>query len=167
MGKRKGPEITEPSGLQRKAETRDRRFIDQDDPNVERSRRVLRGTTKVGHENRRMVHSKKLQDLGFRFPSELFSSYGIRMLLQKLGNMRAVDIPDLLTHGLHLSLDDALVKDYHHVRDIRNRIAHGDPVSLSMKELSQKNAILRDLAYAVDRHLNKHFMLSEGAVNNS
>jgi hypothetical protein len=147
--------------LLRRSEQRERHFIGQNNLSIESHRRRLRGTIKNETLWRRFTNIRKLRDMGYRFPSELFSSYGIRMLLQKLGNLRSVDIPDLLIHGLHMSLNDTMVEDFHSVRDIRNRIAHGAPVSLSMKDLSQHNSVLREFAIAIDRHLNRHYLIAE------
>ncbi len=150
-----------PEELRRKAEKRERRFIDQENRDVEKYRQRLRATNRVSELWGRLKNIRKLQDLNYRFPSELFSSYGIRMLLQKLGNLRAVDIPDLLVNGIHMSLDQTTIDNYHEVRNIRNRIAHGESVSLSMKELSHYNTVLRQLAIAIDQHLNRHFLIAE------
>lgn len=148
--------------FQRKAKAHDRRFLN-DDPALERNKRPLRGdkASQPGRAQRQAKFTAELVATGYRFPTELFSGYGARVLIQKLGNLRAADIPDLLRHGLHMDIDDARKRRFDEVRSIRNKIAHGDRVSLSFRDVSQKNEVLRKLSFDVDRHLMAHFMISE------
>jgi hypothetical protein len=150
-----------PESFQVKAELKDTHFIENPDSTLETHKQRLRGIPKKAHEQRYEKHSKELVKAGYRFPSQLFSAYGIKMLVQKLGNMKAVDIPDLLEHGLHLKLDSSMIASFHNIREIRNRIAHGDPVSLSLGDVSRYNDVLRNMAYELDKHLNMHFMINE------
>lgn len=149
-----------PAEFQRRAEAYDRRFM-SDDADVEKLRRWIRGPVERGKEMRNIKFTKELAKIGYRFPTELFSGYGARVLIQKLGNLRAADIPDLLREGLHMEIDDDAVAKFHDVRNLRNRIAHGDAVNLTFRDVARKNDILKKLSYDLDRHLNLHFFVSE------
>lgn len=146
--------------FQRKAEQHGRRFL-LEDADTEKLKQKLRGQLKGSHVQRYRKVTRQLLERGYRFPSELFSSYGVRMLVQRLGNLKAADLPDLLRHGLGMDLDNDTVLKFHNIRNIRNRFAHGDPVELSLRDVMHHNKILRELSYEIDRHLNVHFIFPE------
>lgn len=150
-----------PDAIQRRAEQRDTVFIRNFDVNLIKMGQRLRGV----FDRRKLGSYRKartaLIEAGYRFPSELLSSYGIRMLSQKLGNLRAADIPDLLVHGLHMELDRQTIEQFHNIRDVRNKIAHGESVTLTLSQLSSHNELLRDLASQIDAHLAMYFMIHE------
>lgn len=148
--------------FQARAARRDERFMQGHSPEVESSKRKLRGKRDAAKRGQYQTHTRQLAALGYRFPSELLSSYGVKMLAQKVSNLKAADIPDLLMTGLHLPLEAATIQQYHALRNLRNAIAHGRRVELSLKEVSERNEVLRKMAYALDVHLNEHFLIIEG-----
>ena len=150
--------------FQRRAKERDAKFIAQTPVDIAKHQQRLRGPVKKAKAQRYSKHSNALVKGGYRFPTELFSAYGVRMLLQKLGNIKAVDLPDMLRDGFHLDINDSDVAAFHNMRDARNRIAHGDVISLSLKQVAEYNALLRQLAYRFDQHLNLHFLITEDFI---
>lgn len=102
-----------------------------------------------------------LKERNFTFPSELFYPLGLKYLVQKIGNLKASEIPAFLTDAFGMQLSESLVESFHAIRDIRNKIAHGQAVTLIIKDVAEYNAILRDFALAVDRHLVANFLITE------
>lgn len=105
--------------------------------------------------------SSQLKDMGYGFPSDLFSSYGANMLVQKVGNMKSVDIPKILMEGLHLEIDTSLVDDFHNVREMRNKIAHGEVVNLTIEQVTNMSKTLKNFTKAVDQHLLRYYFISQ------
>lgn len=147
--------------FQAKAAERDKMFMQAISTDAYGSKRILRGKRDKAKIAQYKASARKLAAIGYRFPSELLSSFGVKMLNQKVGNLKANDIPELLMHGLHLELDADTIQKYHEFRNIRNSLAHGRRVELSIKEVSERNEVLRKMAYALDVHLNEHFMIFE------
>ncbi|EOW9243417.1 TPA: HEPN domain-containing protein [Vibrio cholerae] len=135
--------------------------ITNDSQDIEKLRRKIRRANKVKSYQQYVSASDKLEGLGYRFPSEQFSTYGIKMLVERLSNLRSVEIPDLLSDGFSLELSEQEVSDFHGIRDIRNKIAHGEPVNLDLREVADKCLIIREIAKKVDQHLLRYFFISE------
>jgi hypothetical protein len=53
-----------------------------------------------GHEERYKKFTKLLQQQGYRFPTETFSSYGIKRLEDDLSRIKAYSIPDSVDENL-------------------------------------------------------------------
>src|SRR5579871_744556 len=102
-----------------------------------------------------------LTEHNYRFPSELFSSYGIRMLVSKAGELKAAEIPDLLTQALHFDLSTDALQRFDRYRKIRNNIAHCEPGNLSLAGAFDVSKNLRRLASHIDDHLVTHFFVME------
>ena len=145
------------------AERHDREFI-REEYDLEKLKRRVRRKREPGRVDQHEKYTRELLKLGYRFPSELFSTYGVRMLIQKVENLRAADIPDILTHGLHMPIDQSALEAYNEARETRNRIAHGTHVPLSIRDVAQKNDVLRRLSVELDRHINLYFMISEESL---
>ncbi|MHA7966706.1 HEPN domain-containing protein [Paenibacillus sp. CAU 1782] len=113
------------------------------------------------HRDRQRSSSRTLIAADFVFPSQLFSSFGIKMLIEQLGNLKSVDIPKYMKRVFNLELEEEQVKKYHTIRDLRNQIAHGNSVELDLKQVNQMNNELRQIALTIDQHLMNHFFISE------
>ncbi|RYU42123.1 hypothetical protein ERW49_18280 [Aliivibrio finisterrensis] len=135
--------------------------LENDNREIEKLRRKIRRANKVRSYQQYVSASNKLDGLGYRFPSEQFSTYGIKMLIERLSNLRSVEIPDLLSDGFSLDLTDQEISDFHGIRDIRNKIAHGDPVELDLRGVANKCLIIREIVKKVDQHLLRYFFISE------
>lgn len=145
-----------------RAESREKKLIAPTlSQEAERAKRILSAPSNPHHIQKYKKHSKKLAVEGYRFPSERFSTYGVRMLVQKLANLRPNDIPDLLRFGLHMNLDDKAVERFHSIRDTRNKLAHGENVNLSLRDVSEMNDFLRKFSNLINQHLVQHFFVSE------
>ncbi|ELY1990516.1 hypothetical protein SL034_005669 [Vibrio harveyi] len=135
--------------------------ITNDSGDIEKLRRKIRRANKVKSYQQYVSASDKLDELGYRFPSEQFSTYGIKMLVDRLSNLRSVEIPDLLSDGFSLELTEQEISEFHGIREIRNKIAHGDPVDLSLREVAEKCQKIRNIVKKVDQHLLRYFFISE------
>ena len=102
-----------------------------------------------------------LEKSSFKFPSELFYPLGLKYLSQKIGNLKASEIPTFLIDAFGMSLSEDLVEKFHAIRDIRNNIAHGQKVDLTIKDVAEYNSILRDFSLSIDRHLVDNFYITE------
>jgi hypothetical protein len=127
---------------------------------INKSKQVLRSKDKRKND-RFKRHSEFLIQNGYRFPSSLISGIGIKLLIEKLNSLKAVDIPELLKDGLHVPLTEQEIEDYQNLRGIRNNIAHGELTNFSLKKAAEMNDILRKIAYKIDKHLNEHFLINE------
>jgi len=113
------------------------------------------------HVDRKRKSTNNLVEKNFAFPTDLLSHYGVKALLDKIGNIRSVDIPKSMTEIFCLELSDNEIADFHKMRDIRNKVAHGDKVSLNVKIVFEMNTQLRNLALKFDQHLIEHFFITE------
>lgn len=106
-------------------------------------------------------YSRELEAVGYRFPSELLSSYGVRMLISKTHNLRSVDIPDILQHGLHMKLSPERLKKFDNIRRTRNDIAHGKRITVLLKDAMNDTNFLNEFGKDIDEHLTEHFFVIE------
>lgn len=146
------------------AERRANAFILSPSNETTKHKRKLQEPIKPSKIKKYEKHSKALVDLGYRFPTELLSAYGVRKLVEKINKLRAFDIPDLLQNGIHMELDDETIDLFNSIRNVRNRIAHGEKVRMSLKKVMAWNKFLSGLAAKMDRHLVEHFFVIEKHV---
>ncbi|MGK3111950.1 HEPN domain-containing protein [Candidatus Pantoea formicae] len=97
----------------------------------------------------------------FRFPSEMFSSFGVKMLSNKINSLKSVDIPDFLKEAFSFDLSDSDAMKFHDIRQLRNKIAHGDEVNLSLADITEKCKLLSAIAKEFDQHLLRNYFISE------
>jgi hypothetical protein len=125
------------------------------------SRSRLSGVFAPHKVQRYKKHTQVLQQHGYAFPSELLAAYGIRMLVSKAGELKAADIPDLLTQGLHFEFTADMLARYDKYRKIRNDIAHGKQSAHSLKEAFDVRKNLGRLASQIDEHIVANFFVME------
>ena len=143
------------------AHRRATRFVVALPPDLLKHKRKLQEPPKKGKDLKYAKHSKVLAAAGFRFPSELLSPYGVRLLAAKARKLRAADIPDVLQHGLHCPLKQAEFSRIGQIQSLRNQIAHGRAATVT---LSQAEAARRDLArfaVVIDSHATEHLLVVE------
>lgn len=107
------------------------------------------------------IATKSLEARQYVFPSELFYPLGIKFLAQKVGNLKASEIPNFIKDSFGMEVSDEIVEQFHEIRDVRNKIAHGHKIDISIKDVSTMNSLLRDFALEIDRHLMNNFFLTE------
>jgi hypothetical protein len=135
--------------------------IDSTDAVLVAARNALREPRKSGPEQRYAKRQAELMARGYRFPTDLLSSLGIATLSERVGNLKASQIPDLLRDAFHFDLSEAELASFTRLRDLRNGIAHGRTLEVDLGEAMEANGFLRDLAKRFDEHLVKHFMVLE------
>ena len=148
-----------------KSRKRGEKQILNEDQEIEFTRRKIRRPNNPGHVSMYRAASIELNKKGYRFPSDLLSSYGARMLIQKISNMNANDIPNLLIDGLHMGIDESRILEFHNIREIRNKVAHGDNVDLTIKQVTTMSKALKSLALDIDQHLLRYYFISENYLN--
>jgi RiboL-PSP-HEPN len=137
------------------------KFLARQAPDKTKLKRRLQDSDKPEWKDRYRKFSHELDKDGFRFPGELLAAYGVRNLVVKMKNLKAVQIPDVLVEALRVDLPKTEIEKYHEVREIRNAIAHGDPVTLTMRQAVEMTAALRGLAIKIASHTAENFFLIE------
>ena len=148
----------------KKANSRARQQIMRDSNEIESARRKLRRGNNPAYYQRYRGASEKLESMGYRFPTDLFTGYGAKMLLSKVANMSANDIPGVLLDGLHLDLSAVEVLEFHNVREARNKVAHGENVEFSIGQVTAMSKHLRSIALKLDQHLLRYYFILEDYV---
>jgi hypothetical protein len=105
--------------------------------------------------------SIELKKEGYVFPSRLFFNIGASAFVQQLGNLKSVRIPEFIEASFGYSWTDDQKSKFHEIRDIRNRIAHGKRVSLSLERVAGYNSFFREMALNIDKHLVDLFFICE------
>lgn len=128
------------------------------DAEATKSKRKLQEYYKKKNSQRYSSHGKKLNNTGYRFPSTLLSTYGLKQLFSLIEDekIRAVEIPNMLQDALHLELNEETETNvFHKHRDVRNRIAHGtaSPTDFSLSKAVKANDFLRNFALKIDHHV--------------
>lgn len=106
-------------------------------------------------------YSRKLNDISYRFPSELLSSFGVKMLIERVNDLKAKDIPLILKDGFNFDLDPQMERSFISFKDKRNNIAHGNPTEVTLKDVKDMYHKLKKLAFEIDEHLMNHFFILE------
>jgi hypothetical protein len=128
-------------------------------PNILYHKRKLQEPIKPAKIQKYKKHTKVLVDAGYQFPSDLISSYGFHMLQEKVERMKAFEIPNLLKESLQMPLCKATVDRFDKIREMRNSVAHGNPVTISLRDAMQASKDLHALAAKIDNHLVEHFFV--------
>jgi hypothetical protein len=126
-----------------------------------KSRARLSGIFAPHKVQRYKKHTQILQQHKYSFPSELLAAYGIRMLVSKAGELKAAEIPALLTQGLHFEFTADMMAQYDRYRRIRNDIAHGKESAHSLKDAFEVRQTLGKLASRIDDHIVANFFVME------
>ena len=146
-----------------RAEKSARNTLNRQNKNYTKQKQALSKNDGKHHDRKRNA-TRELKESNFTFPSSLLSSLGVKTLIQKIGNLRSVDIPKLLTDGFHMAILDDDISKFHSIRDMRNKIAHGNNPSLALKDVMEMNKFLREFAKSIDSHLFESFFISEEYV---
>lgn len=125
-------------------------------------KRKLQEYKKKNKELKYKKYIKLLEEGNYKFPTDLFSYYGIKKFFEDAKNMKSVDIPDLLRDGLHVDLTAKEIESFHNIRHQRNKVAHGDAdVNLNLKKAIEYNKFLRELSIRVDKQIIEFYFVIE------
>jgi len=102
-----------------------------------------------------------LADKNYRFPSELFSVFGLMQIQEKCKNLKSADIPHILNSAFGIELTDNETQDFNNIRVKRNDIAHGNITEVDLSEAIKINRFLRKLAIKIDKYFLIHFFIIE------
>lgn len=131
-------------------------------PDIEKSASKLREYRKGHFAPSYRKHIKALEQSDYRFPSELFSLFGI-MELNNYKDLKASQIPHVVKWCFGLTLTEVEESEFSRHRDTRNEIAHGSLVELDFNKGLEASRFLRDLSVKIDKHVVKHFLVIERA----
>jgi hypothetical protein len=134
-------------------------YAEQDTPR--KSANKLREYPKKGKEQKYLKHIKEINHTDFRFPSELFSTFGIMELGNNYRDLKASQIPHVAGWCFGVELTEDEISSYSKLRDLRNRVAHGKVTQIEFNEANSANQFLRNLAIKIDKHVVKHFLVIE------
>lgn len=154
---------------------RHQKLIETNEKEISKNKRKLQEPPKKKNYSQYEKHRKALeQNALFRMPSELFASLGVKYILDLVGSdrFRSVMIPELLEHGFLMSLEEKVNKSddlknmtiketFSSMRDIRNKISHGNDPSIDFAKAMDYIRFLRHLAVKVDKHIVEHFFILE------
>jgi hypothetical protein len=147
-----------------RAEKRARTFLRVLPAALQEDKRKIQEPAKPGKKQKYEKHTRALMSAGFRFPTELLSSYGVRMLIKKAHpktGMKAWEIQDVLGDGLHFDVTPAMRKRLDDIRELRNRIAHGGGPKVPFKSAMAVARDLHTFAALIDAHIVEHFFVVE------
>ncbi|HZW95146.1 MAG TPA: HEPN domain-containing protein [Candidatus Eremiobacteraceae bacterium] len=144
-----------------RAARKTKRFMAPIDQKLAKDKRKLQTTEKPNASNAYWTSARALAEKGFRFPGELFSSYGLKTLIMKQRKLKAHEIPSILVDALQLDLSLDEIQRLEEIREIRNHIAHGNPPQLTMRDVVGMNKFLREIAVKLADHLSEHYLLIE------
>jgi hypothetical protein len=134
---------------------------------IEESKRKLQEPARSTKKDKYIAYSKKLDQGGFRFPTELLAYFGSVNLISKSKDktgMRAWEIPDILQNGLLYPLSIVERKLFDDCRKLRNDIAHGKAPTVTLQQSLEFASDLHTLAAKVDRHLVEHFFVLQSFI---
>lgn len=144
-----------------RSRTRTRQFMAPHPPDIAALKKKLRGVEAANQRDKYRKFSRLLFDEGYRFPGELFATFGIKTLISKVKNLKAFEIPEILSDALQLELTAAETRSLERTRTTRNQIAHGVQLTLTMPETVKMTTDLRKLATKIAEHVSENLLLVE------
>lgn len=122
-----------------------------------------------GIDGRRLDSYRKnlraLHEMDYPLPSDLFAAHALERLDAELGDAMLGRIPDLLKDIFFFIMDEATLKEYNKLRDLRNSIAHGEAKEIDLSTAFESNNFIRKLAIQIDRHIVTYFkIIDENAL---
>jgi hypothetical protein len=150
------------------SKSRSATFLSSQGATTIQNKRKLQDTFEKRKIAKYQKYARLLDSQGFRFPSDLFATLGLRLFLEKVeqkngkarGNgLRAWEIPYLLEDGLLFPLTKQDLKLFEDARELRNKIGHGKPPKLTLKTSLRYSSELHTLAAKIDRHILEHFLI--------
>lgn len=111
--------------------------------------------------SKNITYTRTLLNMEYPFPTEFFSTLGIKFFINQLKDIRAKDIPDVMKNSFNFNMDNQTEKKFLHYKDIRNNIAHGKPKQLSLIDVKEMYRTLIKLARRFDSHLLKYYFINE------
>lgn len=110
----------------------------------------------------------ELEELDYKFPSDLLSFFGLHQLHEKVKNKKtrkSVNIFPLMKSAFGINISEDEEKEFEKIRELRNNIAHGkEDIEVDLSEAIRINNLLKDLAVKIDQHIVKNFFVIESAT---
>lgn len=131
-----------------------------DEPAIAKSAAKLREYKKPHWKPAYENQLRALEGTNFRFPSELFSTFGI-VELDHYRELKASEIPHVAKWCFGVPLLEPEETAFSKWRDLRNDIAHGNVVHVDFKTSLHASRSLRELSIKIDKHVVRHFLVIE------
>jgi len=128
---------------------------------VTNSIRKLQKPFEQGKEQQYQKYTKEYKSKGFYFPKEYYSYYGFKKFLEIINDLRAKDIPEILSGVFLFDFSHEDLKKYIEYKDKRNNIAHGVTVNYSMYDTIGMFDFFNKLAFKIDQHILNNFFIRE------
>jgi hypothetical protein len=131
-----------------------------DTPAISKSVAKLREYRKKNLGPKYEKHIKLLEKTDFRFPSELFATFGL-MELRRYSDLKAEQIPRVAKTGFGVDVSQSDEDKFKELREKRNSIAHGTLHQVDLTEGIKASKFLREFSIKIDQHVVKHFLVIE------
>lgn len=146
------------------ANNRIKKNFENQDSKIISSKRKLQDSFKSKNIEKYKKHTNLLLQHRFIFPTDLFTTYGLKKTIELPSTLRAKDIPSIISDVLHIELLEDEIRTFHGIREFRNKIAHGIKVEISLRKVIEINDFLRKLALKVDKQIVDHYLVIEKFV---
>ncbi len=137
----------------------------------------LRETPKPGKKDKYKKALKELSSINeYTFTSELFSFWGAKYFVDFVANKKFVSacIPVLMKEMFGMDLSDKindygdiremdLAQTFNSMKDYRNKIGHGEIVTVPLNKVMAYNKFLRYFAVKIDSYLIEHYFIINNA----
>lgn len=148
------------------------------DNDVNRKHQYLKKISEYYKPKNKMQYSKyselAVQELKYNMPSRLLSTYAIKHISESVNGdgFRAHGIPELLEVGFgmdlsrkinkHTELENKSLKEtFFYMKDIRNKISHGDNPKIGFEKSMDLVRFLRKFAVDIDKYFLNYFFVIE------
>lgn len=146
------------------------------------SKPVKKEKYSTGKKEKYSKYIEELDNTSFRFPSELFATFGIIRLGEYIENKylyNASKILDIAQDCFGVELSKEEISKFNTYRDFRNDVAHGKVLppekelqngrniedinfkDFEFKHAQEANKFFKTLALKIDKHVVKHFFVIE------
>lgn len=106
--------------------------------------------------------SKKMQAQGYQIPENILFSSLTELLISKIDNFRAVEIPDILENIFRFAMTKEEKEMFHNIRDNRNSIGHGNSsYTPSLTHVTNASKFFKELSSKIDKHFRFYFFKPE------
>ena len=132
------------------------------DTGLSESLRKLREPRKQAKLEKYKKHASRVRAAGYPLPTTWFASYGILRFLKDIEDAPSARLLEIFEKGLGVAFTDDEKAEYSKIRELRNKVAHGEQTSVELRAALAASKFLRDLLKRVDKHIITYTLLCEG-----
>jgi len=135
--------------------------VNPKDEGIQKNRKKLQDSFDKKNHQKYKKYTKLLKRQNFKFPSDLLSLYGIIKLREEIKNLKSNNIPSILQNGLHIEFTKDEISKFHSIRELRNKIAHGENMRIDIRKAMECNGFLRNIAVRIDNQISSNYFVIE------